>query len=191
MLNALAARSLPDAALVDDVIMGIVGPIGEQGQCLPRVAVIAAGWPDSVAGMQLNRFCASGLESVNIGAAKIMAGQADMIVAGGVESMSRVPILSDGGAWGADPAVALSTNFVPQGISADLIAAEWGYSRGQLDAFAVESHRRAAAAWDAGRFEGAIVPVRDQAGEILLARDENGGAKVGHGSGGMSLLRAA
>lgn len=172
VLNALAARSLPDAALVDDVIMGIVGPIGEQGQCLPRVAVIAAGWPDSVAGMQLNRFCASGLESVNIGAAKIMAGQADMIVAGGVESMSRVPILSDGGAWGADPAVALSTNFVPQGISADLIAAEWGYSRGQLDAFAVESHRRAAAAWDAGRFEGAIVPVRDQAGEILLARDE-------------------
>ncbi|MDO5605792.1 MAG: acetyl-CoA C-acetyltransferase [Paracoccus sp. (in: a-proteobacteria)] len=172
VLEALQARSLPDTALVDDIIMGIVGPVGEQGQCLPRIAAIAAGWAETVAGVQINRFCASGLEAVNMAAARIMAGQADMIVAGGVESMSRVPILSDGGAWGADPAVALATHFVPQGISADLIATQWGYGREALDAFAVESHRRAGAAWAAGRFDGAVVPVRDADGTVLLARDE-------------------
>lgn len=171
-LDALRMRSLPDTALVDDVIMGVVGPVGEQGQCLPRIAAIAAGWHESVAGVQINRFCSSGLEAVNMGAAKIMAGQADMIVAGGVESMSRVPILSDGGAWGSDPAVAIPTHFVPQGISADLIATLWGYTRETLDACAVESHRRAAAAWAAGYFDGAVVPVRDASGAVILSRDE-------------------
>ncbi|QRZ14368.1 acetyl-CoA C-acetyltransferase (plasmid) [Paracoccus methylovorus] len=171
-LDALRMRSLPDTALVDDVIMGVVGPVGEQGQCLPRIAAIAAGWHESVAGVQINRFCSSGLEAVNMGAAKIMAGQADMIVAGGVESMSRVPILSDGGAWGSDPAVAIPTHFVPQGISADLIATLWGYTRETLDACAVESHRRAAATWAAGYFDGAVVPVRDASGAVILSRDE-------------------
>ncbi len=172
LLQALEARAIPDTGRVDDVILGIVGPVGEQGQCLPRIAAIAAGWAETVAGVQVNRFCASGLEAVNMAAAKIMAGQADMIVAGGVESMSRVPILSDGGAWGADPAVALPTHFVPQGVSADLIATLWGYDRGALDGYAAESHRRAAAAWAAGNFAGSVVPVHGRDGQILLAQDE-------------------
>ncbi|MDF2142870.1 acetyl-CoA C-acetyltransferase [Paenirhodobacter sp. CAU 1674] len=172
LLQALEARAIPDTGRVDDVILGIVGPVGEQGQCLPRIAAIAAGWDETVAGVQVNRFCASGLEAVNMAAAKIMAGQADMIVAGGVESMSRVPILSDGGAWGADPAVALPTHFVPQGVSADLIATLWGYDRGALDGYAAESHRRAAAAWAAGHFAGSVVPVHGRDGQILLAQDE-------------------
>jgi acetyl-CoA C-acetyltransferase len=172
LLQALEARAIPDTGRVDDVILGIVGPVGEQGQCLPRIAAIAAGWDETVAGVQVNRFCASGLEAVNMAAAKIMAGQADMIVAGGVESMSRVPILSDGGAWGADPAVALPTHFVPQGVSADLIATLWGYDRAALDGYAAESHRRAAAAWAAGHFAGSVVPVHGRDGQILLAQDE-------------------
>jgi len=172
VLESLRARSIPDTALVDDIIMGVVAPVGEQGQCLPRIAAIAAGWAESVAGVQINRFCSSGLESVNMGAAKIMAGQADMIVSGGVESMSRVPMLSDNGAWGSDPAIAIPTNFIPQGVSADLIATIWGYSRSDLDALAVESHRRAAAAWDAGYFDGAIAPVIGADGKSLLSRDE-------------------
>ena len=172
VLDALRERNLQDTGLVDDVIMGIVGPVGEQGQCLPRIAAIAAGWAETVAGVQINRFCSSGLEAVNMGAAKIMAGQADMIVAGGVESMSRVPILSDGGAWGSDPSVAIPTHFVPQGISADVIATIWGYGRDRLDALAVESHRRAAEAWEAGRFDRSVVPVSDPSGKLLLARDE-------------------
>lgn len=154
------------------MILGIVGPVGEQGQCLPRIAVIAAGWAETVAGVQVNRFCASGLEAVNIGAAKIMAGQADLIAAGGVESMSRVPILSDGGAWSADPSIAIPNHFVPQGISADLIATLWGYDRRTLDLYAVESHRRAAAAWENGWFARSVVPVTDADGEPLLIRDE-------------------
>ena len=172
LLQALEARAIPDTGRVDDVILGIVGPVGEQGQCLPRIAAIAAGWAETVAGVQVNRFCASGLEAVNMAAAKIMAGQADMIVAGGVESMSRVPYLSGGGAWGADPAVALPTHFVPQGVSADLIATLWGYDRGALDGYAAESHRRAAAAWAAGNFAGSVVPVHGRDGQILLAQDE-------------------
>lgn len=172
LLQALEARAIPDTSRVDDVILGIVGPVGEQGQCLPRIAAIAAGWAETVAGVQVNRFCASGLEAVNMAAAKIMAGQADMIVAGGVESMSRVPILSDGGAWGADPAVALPTHFVPQGVSADLIATLWGYDRAALDGYAAESHRRADAAWAAGHFAGSVVPVHGRDGRILLAQDE-------------------
>lgn len=172
VLQALSARNRLDTALVDDVIMGIVMPVGEQGQCMPRVAAIAAGYAETVAGVQVNRFCASGLEAVNIGAAKIMSGQTDMVVAGGVESMSRIPILSDGGAWGADPAVAIATQFVPQGISADLIATRWGYSRERLDALAAESHARADRAWSEGRFDRSVVPVEDILGQSLLVRDE-------------------
>ncbi|SOC22712.1 acetyl-CoA C-acetyltransferase [Stappia indica] len=172
VLEAVRERNALDTALVDDVVMGIVMPVGEQGQCLPRVAAIAAGYAEETAGVQINRFCASGLEACNMAAAKVMAGQADMMVAGGVESMSRIPILSDGGAWGADPQVAAATSFVPQGISADLIATKWGYSREQLDAYAVESHRRAARAWSQDRFARSIVPVHDRVGEVLLARDE-------------------
>ena len=172
VLEAVRERNALDTALVDDVVMGIVMPVGEQGQCLPRVAAIAAGYAEETAGVQINRFCASGLEACNMAAAKVMAGQADMMVAGGVESMSRIPILSDGGAWGADPQVAAATTFVPQGISADLIATKWGYSREQLDAYAVESHRRAARAWSQDRFARSIVPVHDRVGEVLLARDE-------------------
>jgi acetyl-CoA C-acetyltransferase len=172
VLEAVRERNALDTALVDDVVMGIVMPVGEQGQCLPRVAAIAAGYSQETAGVQVNRFCASGLEACNMAAAKVMAGQAGMMVAGGVESMSRVPILSDGGAWGADPQVAAATSFVPQGISADLIATKWGYSREDVDAYAVESHRRAARAWSEDRFAGSIVPVHDRVGEVLLARDE-------------------
>ncbi|ADZ70939.1 acetyl-CoA C-acetyltransferase [Polymorphum gilvum] len=172
VLDAVRDRNGLDTALVDDVVMGIVMPVGEQGQCLPRVAAVAAGYAEQTAGVQVNRFCASGLEACNIGAAKVMAGQADMVVTGGVESMSRVPILSDGGAWGADPQIAFGTYFVPQGISADLIATRWGYDRERLDAFAVESHRRAARAWSEGRFDRSVVAVHDRVGDILLARDE-------------------
>lgn len=172
VLEAVRERNTLDTALVDDVVMGIVMPVGEQGQCLPRVAAIAAGYAEETAGVQVNRFCASGLEACNMAAAKVMAGQADMMVAGGVESMSRIPILSDGGAWGADPQVAAATSFVPQGISADLIATKWGYSREDVDAYAVESHRRAARAWSEGRFTASVVPVHDRVGEVLLARDE-------------------
>jgi len=172
MLEGVRERNGLDTSLVSDVVFGIVMPVGEQGQCLPRVAAIAAGYAEETAGVQINRFCASGLEACNIGSAKVMAGQADMVVAGGVESMSRVPILSDGGAWGADPQVAFDTYFVPQGISADLIATKWGYAREELDAYAVESHRRAARAWSEGRFEKSVVPVRDRFGDILLDRDE-------------------
>ncbi|WP_306028317.1 acetyl-CoA C-acetyltransferase [Stappia sp. MMSF_3263] len=172
VLEAVRDRNALDTGLVDDVVMGIVMPVGEQGQCLPRVAAIAAGYAEETAGVQINRFCASGLEACNVAAAKVMAGQADMMVAGGVESMSRIPILSDGGAWGTDPQVAAATSFVPQGISADLIATKWGYSREDVDAYAVESHRRAARAWSEDRFAGSIVPVHDRVGEVLLARDE-------------------
>ena len=172
VLGALRERAGLDTARVDDVVMGIVMPVGEQGQCLPRIAALHAGYAQEVAGVQVNRFCGSGLEAVNMAAAKVMAGQADLVVAGGCESMSRVPILSDGGAWSADPAVAFGTCFVPQGISADLIATKWGYGRPALDAFAVESHRRAARAWAEGRFARSIVPVRDHVGEVMLDRDE-------------------
>ena len=171
-LRALKERSIPDAAVIDDVILGCVSPIGDQGSAVGRVAALYAGYPDSVAGYQLNRFCASGLEAVNSGAAQIMAGQSDAVVAGGVESMSRVPIGVDGGAWYADPAVARATYFVPQGIGADLIATLDGYSRQDVDTYALESQRRAAAAASEGRFSRSLVPVRDVMGEVILERDE-------------------
>jgi acetyl-CoA C-acetyltransferase len=173
VLQALRVRSELDTAAVEDVILGCVSPIGEQGSGIGRVAALNAGYAESVAGYQLNRFCASGLEAVNSGAAKVMAGQSALVIAGGVESMSRVPMGSDGGAWYADPTVAWRSYFVPQGIGADLIATLDGYTRDDVDAYALESQARAAAAWRDARFARSIVPVRDVIGEVLLDRDEH------------------
>ncbi|MDB5970322.1 MAG: acetyl-CoA C-acetyltransferase [Hydrocarboniphaga sp.] len=173
VLQALRDRSRLDTQLIDDVIMGIVSPIGEQGAVLPRSAALNAGYGDGIPGVQVNRFCASGLEAFNMAAAKVMSGQSLAVVGGGVESMSRVPIGSDGGAWPTDPSFAPTIHFTPQGIGADLIATIDGYTREDVDAYAVESQRRAAAAWEQQRFSGSIVPVRDVIGEIVLARDEH------------------
>jgi acetyl-CoA C-acetyltransferase len=172
-LEAVRGRSELDTALLDDVVLGCVTPIGEQGANIARVAVIVAGFAESVPGQQLNRFCASGLEAINNAAAQVMSGQSHGVIAGGVEAMSRVPIGADGGAWVADPAVAYGTYFAPQGIGADLIATLDGYSRRDVDAYAVESQRRAAAAWNDGRFAKSIVPVKDVLGRVALARDEH------------------
>ncbi|GAB4120406.1 MAG: acetyl-CoA C-acetyltransferase [Rhodothalassiaceae bacterium] len=173
VLKGLRDRNALDTALVDDVIFGCVTPVGEQGACIPRVAAINAGFAETVAGVQINRFCASGLEASNMAAGQVMAGQADLMIAGGVEAMSRVPMGSDGGAWATDPAVAMPTYFVPQGISADLIATKYGYSRDDLDAYSVESQKRAKRAWDEGRFAKSILPVRDVIGEVVLDHDEH------------------
>ncbi len=189
VLSALRDRHQLDTSLVDDVIFGVVAPVGEQGQCLPRLAAIAAGYSEKTAGVQINRFCGSGLESVNMAAGKVAAGGADFVVAGGCESMSRVPILSDGGAWSTDPALAYTANFIPQGISADLMASKYGYRREQLDGLAVESHRRAAHAWADGRFNRSVVPVRDLLGEILLERDET--VRAGCTRADLSKLKAS
>jgi acetyl-CoA C-acetyltransferase len=172
-LAAVRDRNGLDTALLDDVVLGCVSPVGEQGADVARVAALVAGYDETVPGQQLNRFCASGLEAVNNAAAQIMSGQSQAVVAGGVEAMSRVPIGADGGAWIADPAVAYQTYFVPQGVGADLIATLAGYSRRDVDAYAVESQRRAAAAWAEGRFAKSIVPVRDVIGEVALDRDEH------------------
>jgi acetyl-CoA C-acetyltransferase len=173
LLHELPSRNPGlDRALIDDVVLGVVSPVGDQGADIARTAALAAGYPDTVAGVQLNRFCGSGLEAVNQAAARVRSGLEDLILAGGVESMSRVPIGSDGGAWAMDPATALAIDFVPQGISADLIATVEGFSRETLDAYAAQSHARAAAAWEAGRFDRSVVPVRDQSGLTILDRDE-------------------
>jgi len=172
VLAALRDRNGLDTALLDDVILGCVTPIGEQGADIARVAALQAGYAESVPGKQLNRFCASGLEAVNSAAAQVMSGQSDLVIGGGIESMSRVPMGADGGAWAMDPAVAYPHYFVPQGVSADLIATLDGYSRAQLDAYAVESQRRAAAAWQSGWFARSIVPIRDVIGQVVLDRDE-------------------
>ena len=172
LLRALADRTHLDTSAVDDVVFGVVSPVGEQGSDIARIAVLAAGWDQSVAGVQLNRFCASGLEAVNMAAAKVASGFEDVVVAGGVESMSRVPIGSDGGAWMADPETAFAVSFVPQGVSADLIATLEGFSRADVDGFAVRSQEKAANAKDKGYFERSIVPVVDQNGQVLLAADE-------------------
>jgi acetyl-CoA C-acetyltransferase len=172
-LQALRERNQLDTSFVDDVILGCVEPAGEQGANIARVAVIAAGYHESAAGVQVNRFCASGLEACNMAAAKVMSGQSPLVIGGGVESMSRVPMGSSGGAWSADPAVAIPTYFVPQGISADLIATLYGHSRNDVDSYAVESQRRAALAWAEGRFAKSIVPVRDVNGCVVLERDEH------------------
>ena len=162
-----------DPAQIEDVVMGIVGPVGEQGAVLPRIAAIAAGLPETVAGVQENRFCASGLEAVNLAAQKVRAGWEDLVVAGGVESMSRVPMGSDGGAWAQNPRVNYETSFVPQGIGADLIATMEGFSRRDVDEFAARSQELASAAWDDGRFARSVVPVVDLAGRVVLDHDEH------------------
>ncbi|RTL38599.1 MAG: acetyl-CoA C-acetyltransferase [Burkholderiales bacterium] len=172
LLQALQRRHDLDTARVDDVVLGCVTPIGEQGGDIARIAVLDAGWSERVAGITQSRFCASGLESVNLAAAKVASGFEQLVVAGGVESMSRVPMGSDGGAWLLDERVVQAIGFVPQGISADLIATLEGFSRAELDAWAVRSHQRAAAARAAGHFAGALVPVHDEAGAVLLAEDE-------------------
>ncbi len=172
VLGAVRDRSELDTAGIDDVVLGCVEAVGEQGANIGRLAALHAGYDESVAGMQVNRFCASGLEAVGIAAAKVKAGDADLCVAGGVESMSRVPMGSGGGSWAIDPAVAWPTYFVPQGVSADLIATIDGYSRQDLDAFGVRSQQRAAAAWEQGWFDGSVVPVGDGLGGVILARDE-------------------
>ena len=172
-LQAVRDRNQLNTALLDDVVLGCVSPLGEQGADIARVAVLVAGYDEAVPGQQLNRFCASGLEAVNNAAAQVMSGQSNAVVAGGVESMSRVPMGSDGGAWATDPAVAYNTYFVPQGVGADLIATLDGYSRTDVDRFAAESQKRAAAAWADHRFARSIVPVKDILGRVVLDRDEH------------------
>jgi acetyl-CoA C-acetyltransferase len=172
MLEALAERSELDTGLVDDVILGCAQPVGEQGGNIARAAVCVAGYAESVAGQQVHRFCASALEAVNNGAAQIMTGASDATIGGGVESMSRTVIGADSGAWSADPWVAYHSYFAPQGIGADLIATLDGFTREDVDRYALESQRRAAAAWSESRFSRSVVPVRDVLGKTLLARDE-------------------
>jgi len=173
VLNALKERNDLDTSKVDDVILGCVAPIGEQGADIARTAVLNADYSQSTAGVQINRFCASGLEACNMAAAKVISGEADMAIGGGVESMSRVPMGSDGGAWPVDPTSAFKTYFVPQSISADAIATIYGFSRDDVDAYAVESQKRAAKSWAEGRFSKSIVPVKDQMGLPILTHDEH------------------
>ena len=173
VLEAVRDRNELDTSLIDDVIYGCVSPVGEQGAVLPRVAALNAGFSETVAGVQLNRFCASGLVATNFAATKIMAGQAELAIGGGVECMSRVPMGSDGGAWGMDPDVASNTYFAPQGTSADLIATKYGFSRDDVDSYAVESQNRAKKAWEEKRFEKSIMPAKDQLGMVILDHDEH------------------
>ena len=172
-LTWIRDRNDLDTAEVDDIVLGVVEPVGEQGADIARVAALHADYDESVSGVQINRFCASGLEAVNMAAGQVMSGQSDLSIGGGVESMSRVPMFSGGGAWMADPEVAFKTYFVPQGVSADLVATKYGFSRDDVDAYAVESQKRAKAAWDAGHFDGSVVPVTDQNGLTVLDRDEH------------------
>jgi len=162
-----------DPELIDDLVLGVVTPVGDQGGDIAKTAAIASGLPETVSGVQLNRFCASGLEAVNTAAQKVRSGWEDAVLAGGVESMSRVPMASDGGAWAMDPETNLNTGFVPQGIGADLIATIEGFDRGTVDAFAAESQTRAAKAWADGRFNRSVVPVKDRNGQVVLDRDEH------------------
>jgi acetyl-CoA C-acetyltransferase len=173
VLERLRSRNGLDPALIDDVVLGCVDPVGEAGGDIARAAAIVAGFGFGVPGIQINRFCASGLDAVNFAAAQIMAGQQHMAMAGGVESMSRVGIGASGGAWATDPAIAIPAYFMPQGISADLIATKYGFSRADVDAYAVESQRRAAHAWSETRFSRSVEPVRDINGLMILDRDEH------------------
>ncbi|MFN3498147.1 MAG: acetyl-CoA C-acetyltransferase [Pannonibacter indicus] len=172
-LEALRDRNKLDTRQVDDLVLGCVDPIGEAGGDIARAAVFASGYDNSVPGMQINRFCASGLDAVNMAAAQIMSGQHQLVVAGGVESMSRIGIGASGGAWPVDPQVALPSYFMPQGVSADLIATKYGFTRDDCDAYAVESQKRAANAWDKGYFNKSVVPVKDVNGITILGRDEH------------------
>jgi acetyl-CoA C-acetyltransferase len=172
MLQALRDRNELDTRYVDDVVLGCVSPVGEQGADIARTAVLQADYAQTTAGAQVNRFCASALEATNMAAAKVMSGEADMAIGGGVEAMSRVPMGSDGGAMVSDPAVTFKNYIVPQGISADIIATKYGITRDDADAYAVESHKRAKRSWDEGRFDNSVVPVRDVIGMEILKHDE-------------------
>ncbi len=172
VLKELQKRHDLDTAQVDDVVMGCVTPVGEQGSCIAKTAALAAGWDFRASGVQLNRFCASGLEAVNMAAQKVRSGWEDLVVAGGVESMSRVPLGTDRGPWACDPETAFDTAFIPQGISADLIATLEGFSREQVDAYAMRSQQRAGAARDRGYFKRSVVPVEDAIGGAILDHDE-------------------
>ena len=199
-LRALQRRNGLDTSLVEDVVLGCVSPVGEQGADIARIAVLNADYAETTAGVQVNRFCASGLEACNIAAAKVIAGEIDLAIGGGVESMSRVPMFADGGAWSVDPTAAFKTYFAPQGIGADLLCSLHGFTRDDVDAYAVESQRRAAEAWDEGRFAGSVVPVTDMLGMTLLARDEHmrpgttmqslGALKPAFAAGGEALFDA-
>ncbi len=172
VLGAVRDRNGLDTALVDDVMWGCVTPVGEEGGDIARAAVLAAGFSQTTGGVQVNRFCASGLEAVNIAAAKVVSGEATMAIGGGVECMSRVAMGSDGGAWAIDVRGAFPQYFVPQGVSADMIATKWGFSRADVDAFAVESHKRAAKSWAEGRFRNSVLSIKDQMGVTALDHDE-------------------
>lgn len=172
-LGALRDRSDLDTSKIDDIVLGCVMPVGEQGADIARLAALKAGYDEKATGIQINRFCSSGLDACNLAAAQVMSGQADLTVGGGVESMSRVPMGSDGGAYAMDPAVAMPIYFVPQGIGADLIATREGFSRDDVDSYAVESQKRAAAAWENGHFEKTVVPVKDVNDRVVLAKDEH------------------
>ena len=172
LLNALQVRNDLDTSQVDDIVLGCVTPVGDQGADIAKTVAMVADWDVSVAGVQLNRFCASGLEAVNLGAMKVRSGFEDLVVVGGVESMSRVPMGSDGGAWVMDPETNMHSNFVPQGIGADLIATLEGFSRADVDAFALRSQQKAARASADGSFARSLIPVTDQNGIVLLDHDE-------------------
>src|SRR5665811_845228 len=172
LLIELQRRNHFDTSKVDDVVMGVVSPVGDQGSVIAKVAALKAGWDFTCSGVQINRFCASGLDAVNLAAEKVRSGWEELVVAGGVESMSRVPLGSDGGAWAMDPETSSATGFVPQGIGADLIATLEGFSRQDVDAFALESQKRATKARASGYFDRSIVPVKDFLGQVILAQDE-------------------
>ncbi|MFH7804842.1 acetyl-CoA C-acetyltransferase [Acinetobacter sp. BSP-53] len=172
LLNELKDRHQLDTSKVDDIVLGCVTPIGDQGADIAKTAAIAAGWDNDVAGVQINRFCASGLEAVNLAAQKVRSGWEDIVVAGGVESMSRVPMGSDGGPWALDPETNMACDFIPQGIGADLIATIDGYTRSDVDAFAADSQKKAASAQANGYFDKSVVPVKDKAGVVILDKDE-------------------
>jgi acetyl-CoA C-acetyltransferase len=172
-LAAIRTRNDLTSGAVEDVVMGCVDPIGEAGGDIARIAALTAGYGNTVPGVQLNRFCASGLDAVNFAAAEIMSGQHEMAIGGGVESMSRVGIGASGGAWAVDPSIAVPAYFLPQGVAADLIATKYGFSRDDVDAYAVTSQERAAAAWQQGRFKNSVIPVKDPNGITILAKDEH------------------
>ncbi len=173
ILEALRQRNSLDTSQVDDIVLGCVTAVGDQGADIAKTAALAADWDEVVAGVTLNRFCASGLEAVNLAAMKVRSGWEDLVVAGGVEAMSRVPMGSDGGAWATDPATNLHTGFMPQGIGADLIATLAGFSREDVDEFGVRSQQKAANAWEKGYFAKSIIPVTDQNGVVILDHDEH------------------
>ena len=172
-LGALRDRSDLDTALIDDIVIGCVAPVHDQGANIARIAALNADYADQAPGKQVNRFCASGLEAVNAAAAQIMAGQSDLCIGGGVESMSRIPMGSDGGAMASEPQVAYKTHYIPQGISADLIATKYGFDRVAVDDYAVNSQRRAANAWKKGYFANSVIPVKDRLGHTVLDHDEH------------------